>query len=32
LLALLIAMLKSDTLYDAARPRRREMAAGHIAA
>ena len=27
LLALLIAMLKSDTLYDPARPRRREMAA-----
>ena len=27
LLAILIAMLKSDTLYDAARPRRREMAA-----
>jgi hypothetical protein len=27
LLALLIAMLKSDTLYDAARPRKRELAA-----
>jgi len=27
LLAIFVAMLKTDTLYDAARPRRRELAA-----